>query len=103
VALRLRQENQPLHPAPPALQSLCQARGWIWPSVSRRAPGRERIDLWSSWNEVAAVEQPQALADALDALSPSAPARWKGPLEPLTTWHLASMRFERKMTWTHHE
>jgi hypothetical protein len=31
------------------------AKGWIWPSVSRRAPGRDEITLWSSANEVAKV------------------------------------------------
>jgi hypothetical protein len=31
------------------------AQDWLWPSYSRRTEGRDRIDLWSSRNEVATV------------------------------------------------
>jgi hypothetical protein len=41
------------------------ARGWIWPYVSNRAPGRSEIDLWSSHNEVAIVGNPHRLATSL--------------------------------------
>ena len=41
------------------------ARGWIWPFVSNRAPGRSEIDLWSSHNEVAIVGDPHRLTESL--------------------------------------
>jgi hypothetical protein len=41
------------------------AKGWIWPYVSKRAPRRDEINLWSSRNEVAIVRDPHLLADTL--------------------------------------
>jgi hypothetical protein len=52
-----------------------EAKGWLWPYVSARAPGRDRIGIWSSGGEVAQVSDPKqlisALQEAVVARSPS--------------------------------
>lgn len=64
--LALRENNHT--PTPISVTPHPLATGWYWPSVSRRAPGRECIDLWSSRNEVAVVSGASELLNALHEL-----------------------------------
>lgn len=100
LALRLRMDDEL-----PSIRPHPLARGWVWPSVSRRAPGRGSIDLWSSRNEVAIVDGGASIARLLDTVRDRASAHRllavESPLRPLAQWHLATLDFHRTCTWTH--
>jgi len=79
--------------------------GWHWPYVSRRAPFRDLIGLWSSDNEVAIVHRPAELLDVLrvafsqthikdfgDAL---------GKFNALREWAIPRPPYERIIEWRH--
>ncbi|MEB6410657.1 MULTISPECIES: hypothetical protein [Enterobacter] len=42
------------------------AEEWLWPSVSKRAVGRDYIQIWSSNNEVAMLDNPETLISLLE-------------------------------------
>lgn len=81
------------------------AKGWIWPFVSKRAPGRSTINLWSSRNEVAIVENPQLLANALRlALKAPDPRSFEAGLvgyEGLLEWEIPRPPYRRMFEWQH--
>lgn len=52
-----------------SIKKIENANGWVWPYVSKRALGREEIELWSSENEVAKVNNTQELITALDEMA----------------------------------
>lgn len=81
------------------------AEGWVWPYVSRRAPGREKIDLWSSHNEVALVENPNKLAIVLGRAfrTVDAPAFEAALVEypELLGWDIPRPPYWRRSIWHH--
>lgn len=82
------------------------AHGWIWPSYSRRAPGRECIDLWSSRNEVAVVMGGPELERELLQLTGARRIAEKAILGEalemlLNTWDVPAQPFRRSYSWTH--
>ncbi|MFP2507462.1 hypothetical protein [Buttiauxella gaviniae] len=77
-----------------------QATDWIWPSVSKRAAGREYIELWSSENEVASIQNPLQLVSSIDEMIIT------GELKPLTNnfpelsvWDIPHPPFSRTHKW----
>lgn len=82
-------------------------KGWVWPFVSRRAVGRNKIDLWSSRNEVAVVDGATLMLKLLRELGKTGHsglrANCLGALNPLLEWHLAKLDFRRVLEWNHHE
>lgn len=83
------------------------ANGWIWPYVSRRAPLRDTIDVWSSRNEVAKVENTTLLIDALRKLScPDAHDKFTNILSAfpsLLEWQFPRPPYWRTHEWTHRQ
>lgn len=49
-----------------SINKIENANGWVWPYVSKRAFGREKINLWSSDNEVGTVDNSIELIKLLD-------------------------------------
>lgn len=86
---------------------IANANGWIWPYVSRRAPLRDTIDVWSSRNEVARVENTSLLIDALRKVScldahesfDSALSAFPSLLE----WEIPKPPYWRTHEWTHRQ
>ncbi|HLO95417.1 MAG TPA: hypothetical protein VK195_13980 [Burkholderiaceae bacterium] len=81
------------------------ANGWIWPSVSRRAPGIDDIDIWSSRNEVAICSRTDELMNILDqpginfeSLKDQLAA---GDLGGLLEWELGKIKFKEHIKWMH--
>jgi hypothetical protein len=81
------------------------AVGWIWPSVSRRAPGRGKIDLWSSRNEVAIVEGSLGVLGHLRSIIETDGGVLQNSaaevLQTLTGWRLPAGPYWRTLEWTH--
>lgn len=101
LALRLNPDDaDPLEilPHPHAI-------GWTWPFVSKRAPGRGEIDLWSSRNEVALVKNPAALAGLLRRLAESDNSSSfdaeLSQLPQLTNWAIPKPPYWRFLEWSH--
>ncbi|UJR86042.1 Hypothetical protein I5071_81230 [Sandaracinus amylolyticus] len=101
LALRVR----PAQPGPFSIAPVPGARSWRWPSVSRRAPNRDRIDLWSSRNEVAVIMGAADVGDALAAFSDSSGTNTAmlpaGLAAVLHDWELPRPPFTRVLQWTH--
>lgn len=101
LALRLRADD----PTPPILEPHPLALGWTWPSVSRRANGRDDIDLWSSHNEVAIVRSVNAVRTLLQSLVSAKPSlrqeQGRSILGPLSEWHIPLSPSQRVLEWTH--
>ena len=102
---QLALRDHPAHGGTPQIRAHPLGHGWIWPSVSRRARGREVIDLWSSRNEVAIVDDAGAVRRLLIALRNSQSMRdllkHNLALQPLLQWHLATLNFQRTTRWMH--
>lgn len=82
------------------LEKLNQANGWIWPSVSKRAEGRELIQLWSSENEVAKLDNPNALIKLLDQLIETEDLNnVYEKVNNLNEWDIPSPPYSRKLKW----
>lgn len=83
------------------------ARNWTWPYVSRRAPGRENISVWSSQNEVAVATNSNALISALRAaLSAQNAAQFDEELSlfpELATWAIPRPPYWRVFEWQHQQ
>lgn len=78
------------------------AQGWIWRSVSRRAEGREYIDLWSSHNEVGIVINAPKLKNLLSgAIMEGVPL--KSEVTDIAGWTIPNPPFYTNATWMHHE
>jgi hypothetical protein len=102
LALRVRAGDT----RPARLLSVRGAEGWVWPSVSRRARGREMIDLWSSGNEVATIEGSPEVLRQLRSLIQTDGAALGHPasevLRTLACWRLPAGPYQRRMEWMHH-
>lgn len=87
----------------PKMEAHPNAVGWIWPYVSKRAPNRNSIDIWSSENEVAIVYCPRLLADALKhALQKPEEFEIALRLFPqLLDWKIPRPPYKRVVQWTH--
>jgi hypothetical protein len=90
---------------PARLLPVSDAIAWTWPSVSRRAPGRERIDLWSSRNEVARVEGGLEVLGHLRSIIETDGDVLQHPatevLQTLTGWQIPAGPYWRTLEWTH--
>jgi hypothetical protein len=90
---------------PPGIHRHPNAVGWIWPYVSRRAPGREMISLWSSHNEVGILGGPDKFASALRQAVNASNARSfeaeLGDYLALLTWDIPRPPYRRLLEWQH--
>lgn len=80
-------------------------RGWRWPYVSARAPGIEKIDVWSSEGEVASHRSGEWLAGVLRQafLSPDE-ERFERSLvgaPSLLSWKIPRPPYQRSFEWHH--
>lgn len=101
LALRLKDDGD----TPPCAERHPLTSGWTWPSVSRRATGRNIIDLWSSRNEVAVVQGTSALRARLRRYARSGLTDLDDQrstiLGPLNAWQIPFAPSERVLEWTH--
>jgi hypothetical protein len=81
------------------------AKGWLWPYVSARAPGRDRIGVWSSEGEVAQVGDPTQLISILQGAlnSPTASAfeAALAAVPELIAWKIPRPPYHRVLEWQH--
>lgn len=81
------------------------ASGWVWPYVSKRAPGLEAIGLWSSRGEVASVTNSEHLIAVLRrALSSPTAAAFEASLADypeLLLWNIPRPPYRRNLEWRH--
>lgn len=83
-----------------SIKKIENANGWIWPYVSKRALGREKIDLWSSDNEVGTVENSLELIKLLDHLMKTNITEKKpSTFEKLSEWDIPTPPYKRTMKW----
>lgn len=103
LALRLDLQE----PTKPALVPHPQSIGWRWPFVSRRAPEREMISLWSSRNEVAIINNSNDLASCLrSAFKADNGADFLqllGAYPSLLEWELPKPPYWRYLEWCHQQ
>lgn len=91
----------------PSILRVPGAHEWIWPSVSRRAPGRDFIDVWSSRNEVARITSSSRIVSAIRSyFSESAASSIEYPsspsiLGPLQEWLAPLPPVKRFLEWNH--
>lgn len=101
LALRVRAGDG----RPPRLLTVPGAEGWVWPSVSRRAGGRDRIDLWSSRNEVASVEGGPEVLEQIQSIVRTDGMTLRQPpsevLQTLTSWQIPAGPYWRTLQWSH--
>jgi hypothetical protein len=94
---------------PNAAQSLVvphpESKGWLWPYVSARAPGRDRIGIWSSAGEVALVGDPEhlitVLQEALGAADAEAFETSLVGVPELIAWKIPRPPYQRVLEWQH--
>jgi hypothetical protein len=101
LALRI----QPVQRDVPRIYRHPQGCAWSWPSVSRRHPGRDKIGLWSSHNEVALVsgnEGLRALLHNFAFLDGGDRRRLRDAFAPLADWQLPAAPIRRVIEWIHH-
>jgi len=81
------------------------AKNWIWPYVSKRAPQQDRINLWSSRNEVALLRDPHLAAETLQrALKTSDPEEFNsqlGEYSQLRDLSIPRPPYRRLLEWQH--
>ncbi len=81
------------------------AKGWLWPYVSARAPGRDQIGIWSSAGEVAQVGDLKHLIVVLQAaISSGSALAFEAALEAapdLIAWKIPRPPYERVLEWQH--
>ena len=99
VRLDLRNASQSLvvpHP---------EAKEWLWPYVSARAPGRDRIGIWSSAGEVAQVGDSQHLISVLqEALREANASAFEAALvaaPELIGWKIPRPPYQKVLEWQH--
>lgn len=103
LAVRMRpdQENTP------TISPLSDAGNWCWPYVSRRAPLRSQIDIWSSRNEAGSAKGLEAIANALHtAFTTNNGADFDAALSnfpALLEWQLPRPPYRRMITWSHQQ
>lgn len=103
IGIRMRSDRL----ATPSIVRIANADGWIWPYVSRRAPEREQIDIWSSRNEVGRVTQADFLVDALRKVSESQNSNQFEkallPFPSLMEWEIPRPPYWRTQEWSHRQ
>lgn len=83
-----------------SLEKIDHANGWTWPSVSKRAVGRELIQIWSSENEVGKIDNPSVLIRLLDQLLESDDLdKLYEKTTNLKEWDIPSPPYSRKLKW----
>ena len=91
----------------PFIDQLPNAVGWIWPYVSRRAPKRSKINIWSSRNEVALATGINAIIFALRNVSlTQSVSDFESVLSPfpsLIDWKIPRPPYWRTSEWLHHQ
>lgn len=101
LALRLHQN----HSTGPTIFPIPGIEDCKWPYISRRAPGRDLIDIWSSRNEVAVVRNSEKVADALRqvALAKSQEAfdSALSAVPLLANWKIPRPPYRRVSEWAH--
>jgi hypothetical protein len=94
-------------PSKPMLIRHPKATGWRWPFVSKRAPHRDKITLWSSRNEVAIVGCPSHLEKTLrGAFSANSAAEFASRLSTypgLLEWEMPRPPYWRYLEWHHRQ
>jgi hypothetical protein len=102
IALRVKPDDGRAGELTP-VQGAC---GWIWPSVSRRFPGYDSIDLWSSRNEVASIRGYYDILKALRLIKTSNGQALRDGQSPLmralSQWAIPIGPYWRTHEWTHH-
>lgn len=82
------------------IEQLAQGNIWIWPSVSKRAEGRENIQIWSSENEVGKVDNPNLLIKLLDQLIDDENLNnLYEKVSFLNEWDIPFPPYSRKLKW----
>jgi hypothetical protein len=96
---------EPRDPAQRLVAPHPNAKGWRWPFVSARAPGIDRIGIWSSAGEVAQVGNPRHLISVLqEAISAESASSFDAALSPmpeLISWKIPRPPYERTLEWQH--
>lgn len=102
IALQMREDWR----SPPSLLQIPGANGRLWPFVSRRAPERYLIDLWSSRNEVGEVQGVELLAGVMRTLiQTKTRTEFEAALAPfpaLLEWQIPRPPYWRTHEWLHH-
>jgi hypothetical protein len=82
-----------------------EAKAWLWPYVSARAPGRDRIGIWSSAGEVAQVGDPEHLISVLQgAVRAGESQTFEAVLSAvpeLMAWKIPRPPYQRALEWQH--
>jgi SAM-dependent methyltransferase len=82
-----------------------EAKNWLWPYVSARAPGLDRIGIWSSAAEVGQVGDPEqlisVLRQALHAANPRAFEASLATVPELIGWKIPRPPYQRVVEWQH--
>lgn len=90
-----------------SIEQISTAHGWLWPFVSGRAPGLERVDLWSSEGEVAALGSPDHVIETLRRalFSPDGQAFERALAEApaLLEWRIPRPPYWRSIEWLHRQ
>lgn len=91
----------------PDLVQIISDSDWRWPYVSRRAPNRGKIDVWSSHNEVAATRNSNKLCSLLQRIVESQSEdefnRLIDVAPSLSSWEIPRPPYWRTYKWTHHQ
>lgn len=82
-----------------------EAKNWLWPYVSARAPGRDLIGIWSSAGEVGQIGVPRQLVSVLqNALGTSCALEFEATLvtvPELIEWKIPRPPYESVFEWQH--
>lgn len=91
----------------PIISPITDTGGWAWPYVSARAPHRERIGLWSSLGEAAAIGDPSMIAATLRAAFLTHDAKsFEAALAAapeLLSWRIPRAPYRRFIEWQHRQ
>lgn len=102
LAIKLVREGN----VPASLSPHPNSIGWHWPYVSRRAPDRHLIGLWSSDNEVAVLQRPTELLGVLRAAFSQKSIKdfesALGEYNSLREWAIPRPPYKRIFEWRHH-
>lgn len=89
------------------IRTVRNAKGWLWPYVSARAPGISGISIWSSQGEVGEVGDASAVIDTFRAAFASADAAAfelaLAGLPELLTWRMPRPPYWRSFEWQHRQ
>lgn len=103
LALRLRGD----HSLPDEMNRHPLGKDWTWPYVSRRAPKRDLISLWTSRNEVALIKDPfkalQQLRLAFHSSDSASFCEKLGPFRQLKNFGIPRPPYQRLLEWQHQQ